>query len=162
MFLEELNKIVALMDLEKIQRALEDLGYRNASLNGVWEFDPVVIANAKKVEQTEHFEDVFDDKKFIGDLHTLVEGQDGYEFVVITVEKIYRNLDNKEFPCEMLLFTNAPINEECVKEQSQLCRCKDCKRTFTKGELVEVNGRLICDDCFQKDLDRFLKRKSKR
>ncbi len=156
MNIEALNEIVKQMDLEKIQTDLEQLGYRHASKNGKWEFSPFDIAKAGEVENTERHEDVFADKVYVGDLHTQVEGQGEYEFIVVTVEEIHRHLNNREFPCEMLLFTNAPIDEEYEREQAKPARCQVCKKEYAQGELTKVNGRLVCKECFEQDLSRLI------
>ncbi len=155
MTIEQLNKIVSLTDLEKIQSAMEKEGYRNASKCGKWEFNTIAIANANDVGNGERYEDVFADRTYVGDIHTNVNEYPDTEFIVITVNKVYRD-KGIEVPCEMVLFTNAPINEEYEKEQAVICRCADCKRDFAKAQLTEINGRLICDDCFDRDLERLL------
>ncbi len=154
MTIKELNKIIEYKNLEKIHDALQHGGYRHASKGGVWEFDTVAIANAKAVENSEQFEDVFDDKIYVADLHTQVKEYPDVEFIVVTVKKVYRDKNNLEQAEQMELYTNASINEEYEREQAKICKCADCKREFSMRELCEVNGRLICDDCFDKDLKR--------
>ncbi len=154
MTIERLNEVLAYKNLEKICKALEELGYRHASKNGKWEFSPIDVAKAGKVENADRHEDIFDDKTYVGDIHAHVEGQGDYEFIVITVNTIYRDKDNLEFPCEMFLYTNAPINEEYEREASKILQCSGCKKKFPVRELCEVNGKLLCDDCFEKDLRR--------
>ncbi len=154
MTIEELNKIVESKNLEKITEVLQKCGYRHASKGGVWEFDPVAIAKAKAVENSEQFEDVFDDKIYVADLHAQVKEYPDVEFIVVTVKKVYRDKNNLEQAEQMELYTNAPINEEYEREQVKICKCAECKREFPMRELCEVNGRLICDDCFENDLKR--------
>ncbi len=154
MTVEELNKIIVNKDIDKIHQTLEESGYRHASKGGRWEFDPVAIANAKVVENSEQFEDVFDDKIYVADLHTQVKEYPDVGFIVVTVKKVYRDKNNLEQAERMELYTTAPINEEYEREQAKICKCADCKREFPMSELCEVNGRLICDDCFEKDLKR--------
>ncbi len=154
MTIEELNKIIESKNLEMIHDTLQHCGYRYASKGGVWEFDPVAIANAKAVENSEQFEDIFDNKIYVADLHTQVKEYPDLEFIVVTVKKVYHDKSNLEQAEQMELYTNAPINEEYEREQVKICKCAECKREFTMRELCEVNGRLICDDCFEKDLKR--------
>ncbi len=152
MDIKELNNIIVCMDLPQIHRKLEQHGYRSASKSGVWEFDPIAIANAKQVKNSEQYEDVFDDKVYIGDIHTHVKAYPSIEFIVITVNKIYRDRNNLEIPIIMELYTNAPINEEYEREQSKIGKCAICKKNFTISELCKINGQLICDNCFGKKL----------
>lgn len=154
MTIEQLNEIVSSMDLATIENKLKECGFRTASKNGNWEFAPFEIAKAFNVEGTERYEDVFGDKKYHGDIHTQVSGYEGITFIVISVEKIHRDLDNMTFPIEMLLFTNAPINEEYERKQTEVCHCAECKESFVKGDMIELNGKFLCSDCFQKELSR--------
>lgn len=154
MTIEQLNEIVSTMDLATIESKLKENGFRSASKNGNWEFHPFEIAKAFKVEGTERYEDTFDDKKYHGDIHTQVAAYEGLTFIVISVEKIHRNLDNMSFPVEMLLFTDAPINEEYERKQSEICCCVECKGKFAKGDMIELNEKLFCIECFQKELNR--------
>ncbi len=162
MTIEQLNKIIEQKDVVKIDKSLVGLGYRNATKSGKWEFDPVAIANAKRVENSERFEEVFDDKIYVGDIHSEVKEYPDTEFIVITVNKIYRERDNLEQPIIMELYTTAPINEEYEKEMAKPSKCAICKKQFPMAELCEVNGKLVCDDCFEKDIRRLMaKGKSK-
>ncbi len=162
MTIEKLNEIVSLMDLAKIDKALTENGYRNASKNGKWEFDPISIANANNVQNSERYEDVFFDKVYVGDIHLEVKEYPDIDFIVITVNNVYRDRDNLETPGEMLLYTTAPINEEYERRMSQIGTCELCKKQFPMDELCEINGKLVCDDCFSEDLKRFrLGKKSK-
>ncbi len=151
---EELNTLVSGMDLAKIREGLEKCGYRHASQYGVWEFSPTVVWGAKCATETETFEDVFGDVAYSGEIYACVEGYEGIEFIVITVDKIYREKDNFSFPEQMLLFTNAPVNTEHEKKMLRPCPCSLCKRTFAFGELVTVNDKILCDDCFMEDVRR--------
>ncbi len=130
------------------------MGYRKASVDGIWEFNPVDIANADKVINSQRFEDVFDDKVYVGDIHTEVKEYPDVEFIVITVNRVYRNKDDLECPIEMVLFTDAPIDQEYEWAQSKITKCQKCKRQFPMSKLCEVNGKLICDDCFNEDLEK--------
>ncbi len=152
MTIEQINKIIESKNLEKIHDALQCGGYRHASKSGVWEFDPVAIANAKVVENSGQFEDVFDDKIYVADLHAQVKEYPDLEFIVVTVKKVYRDKNNLEQAEQMELYTNAPINEEYEREQAKMCKCAECNREFPMSDLCEVNRRLICDNCFEKDL----------
>ncbi len=154
MKIQRLNELVKSMNLQRIQQEIEKDGCRLAGKHGVWEFNPIQIARARNIERTEYHEDIFDDKKYVGEIYSQVEGQGAYEFIVITIEQIHRQLNNTEFPCEMLLFTNAPVNEEYEREQARIRGCQVCKRNFTRGELVELNGKRICNECFIADLNR--------
>ncbi len=156
MKIEELNNIVSTMDIEKIKEALEKRGYRNASIDGTWEFDPIAIAKAKNVENSERYEDIWADKVFVGDIHTQVTEYPNVKFIVITVKNVYRNKNNLEVPFEMILYTDAPIDIAYEQEQNKLFACELCKKQFPKRELCEVNGKLICDDCFEEDLKRLM------
>lgn len=160
MTIKELNSIVSSKNIERIDKSLVGLGYRLASKNGIWEFDPFAIANAKKVQNSERYEEVFDDKIYVGDIHSEVQGYEEYEFIVITVNKVYREQNNLEQPIVMGLYTNAPINEEYEREQNRISRCDVCKKQFPMADLCEINGKLVCDDCFEKDLQK-LKTKGK-
>ncbi len=154
MTIGQLNKIIKYKNSDKIHQELEKCGYRHASEGGRWEFDPFAIANAKAVENSEPFEDVFDDKIYVADLHAQVKEYPDVEFIIVTVKKVYRDKNNLEQAEQMELYTNAPINEEYEREQAKICKCMECKREFTIRELCEVNGRFICDDCFENDLKR--------
>ncbi len=153
----ELNEIISQIDLPKIRVLLERRGYRLASKNGQWEFSPVAIANAKNVENSDRYEDVFDDKIYVADVHSDVKEYPDVEFIVVTVNQVCREKDNLEQPIEMLLFTNAPIDEEYERAQSSIAKCDICKKQFTMSELCEVNGKLVCGACFEEDLNRLIK-----
>ena len=155
MTIEELNKIVECKNLDKISKAIIECGYRNGNKYAEWEFDLIAIANAENVERGESFEEIFDDKIYVGEIYTQVKEYPDTKFILITVKKIYRDRDNFEFPLAMSLFTDAPINEDYEKEQSKIAKCEICKREFTFSELCEVNGKLVCDECVEKDLKNY-------
>ncbi len=162
MKLIELNQIISCMDLAQIGSILQQRGYRHASKNGVWEFDPIAIANADKVENSMRYEDFFNDKVYVADIFTDVKKYPNVEFIVVTVNKVYRESDSIEQSIEMSLYTNASVNKEYELCHSQIEKCAICKKEFTMNELCEINGKLICDSCFEKDLQSLkLKGKSK-
>ena len=161
--IEQLNNIVALMDLEKIKAELSALGFRNASKYGAWEFDMGSIANATIVDGTEVHEDVFDDRTYHGDIHEQVELYPTATFVIITVKRLHRHLELESYE-HLLCFTDLPINEEYEERQSQSKRCDCCKKTFTVGELCKVGlkgkERFVCDDCFNKIIREDIKKRT--
>ncbi len=162
MNIKDLNEILSCVNLSKIENLLLERGYRNASKNGVWEFDPVAIANASNVQDCEIFEDFFNDKIYTGNIVFDVKEYPEITFIVITISQTPGEKNQHSLPIEILLFTNATINNEYEREQSRILRCEICKRKFPTRELCEINGKLICDSCFEKDLKRVVnKGKSK-
>ncbi len=154
MTIERLNQIVGSMDMKIIHDCLQNEGYRHASKGGRFEFDICEIADANEVESTKKYVDVFDDKIYVGEIYKDVSIYPNTKFVTVTVKQIHRYLNNLEFPLEIALFTNAPINEEYEKQMAQIETCKLCKKQFAMIDLCEINGKLVCDDCFLQDLER--------
>ena len=152
MNIKELNEIISHIDLVQINAMLEQSGYRCASKNGTWEYDPISIANAEKIQNSNRYEDVFDDKIYIAEIYSKIKSYPNKEFIVITVKKVYRDKNNYESPIEMILYTNAPIDKIYEEEQSKIAQCVLCKKSYRMGELCEINNKLICDNCFKKDL----------
>ncbi len=106
MKIETLNQIISCKNIKKIDELIKQNGYLHASKNGKWKFNPIDIANANKVENSERYEDIFDDKVYVGDIHTQVKRYPNIEFIVITVNKVYRDRNNFEFPIQMELYVN--------------------------------------------------------
>lgn len=163
--IEQLNEIISTMDLEKIKTELTALGFRNASKYGDWEFDMQKIACAEEVEGTEWHEDIFDDRKYHGDIHKKVEGYTNATFIVVSLRHIYRECEIEAFE-GLYCFTDLPLNEEYESKKSQKKHCDCCKKLFTEGELCKtvIKGKelWLCDDCFKKKVAEIIKKRTKR
>ncbi len=158
MTVKVLNGILANVSLPKMEAELMALGYRNASKNGKWEFNPIAIANADSVKNSRRYVDKTNGICYVADIHNRVKEHPNVEFIVVTVKEIYIfNGEIKEQPLEMFLYTDAPINEEYEREQARLSRCTICGIEFRNDELCEVNGKLLCDKCFEAELNKLKK-----
>ena len=143
--IEQLDKIVASMNLEQIKTGIEQHGYRCASKHGKLEFDLMKIIEQKRTTATDDYEDTFDDHCYWAEVFENVKDCEGYDFIVVT------QLNTKiNFPEHVDIYTNAPINEEYEKALETVKQCKCCKKKFKVYELSKLNGNLYCLSCFQK------------
>ena len=157
--IEQLNDIIALMDLEKIKTALEKYGYRHASKHDKLEFDLMKIIEKERTTATNDFEDTFDDHSYFAEVFEGVEGYEQYTFIVVTRLAIFRNKNNQEFPDHVDLYTTAPINEEYEKAMEEIKKCKYCGKKFHTYDIYSMNGKAYCKPCFQEVFSKNVRRK---
>lgn len=157
--IEQLNGVIALMDLRKIKAALEQFGYRCASKYGKLEFDLMKILDEERTTATDDYEDTFDDHSYFAEVFENVKGYEPYTFIVVTQLAIYRDRNNAEFPEHVDIYTDAPINEEYEKAMEEVKKCKHCGKKFKAYELWELNGNHYCLPCFQAEFSKKVRRK---
>ena len=152
--IEQLNGIIALMDLEKIKNAIESFGYRCASKHGKLEFDIMQIIEQERTTATDDYEDTFDDRSYFAEVFENVKACGGYDFIVVT------QLDTKlDFPEHVDIYTDAPINEEYEKALIEVKKCKRCGKKFKAYELWEQDGKSYCKPCFQAEFSKKARKK---
>ena len=142
--IEQLNGIIALMDLEKIKAGIEQHGYRCASKHGKLEFDLMAILEQERTTATDDYEDTFDDRCYWAEVYDNVKACGGNDFIVVTQLNTKFNM-----PEHVDIYTTAPINEEYEKSMQEVKKCKRCGKKFKAYELWEMNGEHYCMDCFQ-------------
>ena len=157
--IEQLNGVIALMDLEKIGAALEHFGYRCGSKHGKLEFDLMKIIDEERTTATDDYEDTFDDRSYFAEVYENVKGYEPYTFIVVTQLAIYRDRDNMEFPEHVDIYTDAPVNEEYEKAMEEVKKCARCGKQFKAYELWEQNGKSYCQPCFHEEFIKKIWRK---
>lgn len=154
MTIEQLNEIIATMDLEKIKAGLERHGFRHASKYGKLEFDLMKIMEQERTTATDDYEDTFDDRCYWAEVFDNVTACGGYDFIVVTQLNTKFNM-----PEQVDLYTNAPINEEYEKALEEVKKCKRCGKKFKAYELWEQDGKHYCKPCFQEEFNKKVRRK---
>ena len=152
--IEQLDKIISTMDLEKIKAGIEQHGYRCASKHGKLEFDLMKILEQERTTATDDYEDVFDDHSYWAEVYDNVEACGGYDFIVVTQLNTKFNI-----PSHIDLYTTAPINEEYEKSMQEVKKCKRCGKKFKAYELWEQDGKHYCQPCFQVEFSKKVRRK---
>lgn len=152
--IEQLDKIISTMDLDKIKAGIEQHGYRFASKHGKLEFDLMKILSENRITATDDYEDTFDDRRYFAEVYENVKGYEPYTFIVVTQLAIYRDRNNAEFPEHVDIYTDAPINEEYEKAMEEVKKCKRCRKKFKGYELWEMNGNHYCKPCFQAEFSK--------
>lgn len=155
--IEQLNGVIALMDLEKIKAALSQFGYRCASKHGKFEFDLMKIIDAERTAATSDFEDTFDNHSYFAEVYESVKGYEPYTFIVVTQLRIYRDRNNFEYPSHVDIYTDAPINEEYEKAMEEIKKCNMCKKKFKTYDIYSLDGKDYCKPCFQKVFEKKVK-----
>ena len=152
--IEQLNDVIATMNLEKIRTSLECYGYRCASKHGKLEFDLMKILEQERNTATDDYEDTFDDHSYWAEVFENVKAFDGYDFIVVT------QLNTKyNFPEYVDVYTDSPINEEYEKAMEEVKKCKRCGKKFKTYELWEMNGNVYCKPCFHEEFSKSIKKK---
>ena len=157
--IEQLNKIISTMNLTRIRNNLEHFGYRCASKHGKLEFDLMKILEQERTTATDDYEDTFEDRSYFAEVFENVKGYEPYTFIVVTQLAIYRDRNNAEFPEQVDIYTDAPINEEYEKAMEEVKKCKRCGKKFKVYELWEMNGNHYCKPCFQEVFSKKVRRK---
>ncbi len=146
MTIAELDKIVALTDVESICREIEGRGFRLANPDYVWEFPSSLFSEENadgKIEYIDKNAGLYYEGFFF-------ERVKGFAFIRITVWKIVKK-EGEEFKIPMtgksFLYTNAPVNEEYVREQERLTKCPSCKEEYKKKDMLAWSGKYYCKRC---------------
>lgn len=156
--IEQLDKIISTMDLDKIKAGIEQHGYRCASKHGKLEFDLMKILSENRITATDDYEDTFDDRRYFAEVYENVKGYEPYTFILVTQLAIYRDRNNAEFPEHVDIYTDAPVNEEYEKAMEEVKKCKRCGKKFKGYELWEMNGKHYCQPCFHAEFSKKLRR----
>ena len=157
--IEQLDKIISTMDLDKIKLGIEQHGYRCASKHGKLEFNLMDILSEERTTATDDYEDTFDDHSYFAEVFENVKGYEPYTFIVVTQLAIFRDRNNAEFPERVDVYTDAPINEEYEKAMEEIKKCKRCGKKFKAYELWEMNQNHYCKPCFQTEFSKNLRKK---
>lgn len=157
--IEELNDIVASMDLEQIKAGLEKHGYRHASKHDVFEYDLLKIVGTERTTATDDYEDTFDDHNYFAEVYDDIAECPGHTIIVVTQLAIHRHLDNYELPEHIDMYTDAPLNEEFERELVAEHKCPLCKKTFKSYEMYRLNGIPYCKPCYAKAASKNKRRK---
>ncbi len=114
MTIEELDRIVALMDVEKICKEIESRGFRLANPDYIWEF-PYSLFEKEKADGKIEYTDENAGRYYEGFFFERVQG---FTFIQIIVWKIVKK--RKAFKIPMVgknfLYTDAPVNPDYKPE----------------------------------------------
>ncbi len=146
MKVEELKKIVSTLSVETMGEMLEEKGFRHTNRYLIEEFKPLLFWGITPDETVES-EDKENDFKYIAKLYRQIKGYEGITFVDLVVWKLHRNQKCPMTPRKILLYTDAPINEEYEREQASPIKCAKCKKTYIKKEVMEWYGKVLCQRC---------------
>ncbi len=158
MTIEEVKITVASMNIDTMTDVFAKNGFRQANLEDVWEYDTSKLLKAKRIEETEHYEDVFDDKTYHGTIYQEVEEYVGATFISVWVSKI-RILDGQRVPIPYrhYVYVDVPVDEAFMKEQNSIIRCDKCKRKIKKGNLLKYHDKNICGKCYVAEMKKIVR-----
>lgn len=104
MNIEQLTKTIKSTNKRAILGELKRLGYINCAKDKeMRHINMCDIANAIHVLSTETFATKNSKYEFYGDICTNVIGLEGYEFIIISINKVYRDKD-LSFPYKIFTF----------------------------------------------------------
>ncbi len=146
MKVDELKKIVSTLKVETMGKMLEEKGFRHTNLYLIEEFKPSLFWDITPDETVES-EDKENDFKYIAKLYRQIKGYEDITFIDLVVWKLHRNQKCSMTPRKILLYTDAPINEEYEREQASPIKCAKCKKTYIKKEMMEWYRKVLCQRC---------------
>lgn len=154
MELEELDEIIRLMNVDSICRRMEEQGYRLANPEGVWEFNLLLIGKDCKSRKQVDWEDRFNHFIYHADMYEKVTGFDGIVFIDILVHRLQKiRKQQVPIPYKRFFYTNAPVNEEYERFQSEVVKCARCKRLYARKNLIDWVGEELCGGCLAYVMD---------
>ncbi len=68
------------------------------------------------------------------------------------MEKIKRK--RVPIPKKTMIFTDAPINEEYLRDINSIVKCDLCGEEYVKKQLLDYENKKLCGKCFCFEMDR--------
>ncbi len=155
MTIEELKEIIEIMDYDGICAEIEKRGFRRAGEDGVWEFELSSLWNKSSYIKGITKEDKKTDKYFRIKLYKDCTDYEGLTFVSVCFSKIEKFKRRRvPIPKKTMIFTDAPINEEYLRDINSIVECDLCGKEYVKKQLLDYENKRLCCGCFCFKMDK--------
>ncbi len=155
MTIEKLKEIIEIMDYDGICAEIEKRGFRKAGDKGVFEFNLCSLWDKSGYQKRIVKKDKKTKKHFSITLYKDCKDYEGLTFMEVCFSKMKKEKRKRiSIPKDIVLYTDAPINEEYERDINSIVKCGLCGKEYVKKELLPYDIKMLCGACFCFEMDR--------
>ncbi len=155
MTINELKEILSATDMNIISYEIKRRGFRTTNEHSMKEYPyHVLFADFLNLPHAMQY-DESKNEKYHGTIYTNCKGFEDLTFITVTrfVFKTHPKHDPAYIPVEGMVFTDAPYNDDFIKEINLPYKCDKCQKEFIKKDMISINLRVLCEDCYTAEID---------